>query len=118
MSAEFSQIPSFPKNLAYNLKKLEGSIIKQKLKINADNSSYSAGNIIRMNIPVGRMIDTRSVVVYAKGTTTVAKTHFPRGGLHSLIEQLQITANGRNLQTTNNYNYIWNTLADLEGYSS
>jgi hypothetical protein len=118
MSAEFSQIPSFPKNLAYNLKKLEGSIIKQKLKINADNSSYSAGNIIRMNIPVGRMIDTRSVVVYAKGTTTVAKTHFPRGGLHSLIEQLQITANGRNLQTTNSYNYIWNTLADLEGYSS
>jgi hypothetical protein len=121
MSAEFSQFPSFPKNLSYNLKKLEtDSIVKQKLKINSDNSSYRNGNIIRFNLPVGRMIDLRSLVIYAKGTVSATTTncHFPRGGLHSLIEQFQITANGRNLQTTNCYNYIWNTISDLEGYSS
>lgn len=120
MSAEFSQIPSFPKNLAYNLKSLEGSMQKTKLKINSDNSSYKNGNIIRFNLPIGRMIDLRSIVVYCKGTVaaTTDNCHFPRGGFHSLIEQLQITANGRNLQTTNNYNYIWNIISDLEGYSS
>jgi hypothetical protein len=122
MSAEFSQFPSFPKNLAYNLKELGkvGSINKQKLKINSDNSSYKNGNIIRFNLPVGRMIDLRSIVIYAKGTVaaTTHNCHFPRGGLHSLIEQLAITCGGRNLSTINNYNYIWNTIADIEGYSS
>jgi hypothetical protein len=122
MSAEFSQFPSFPKNLAYNLKELGkvGSINKQKLKINSDNTSYKNGNIIRFNLPVGRMIDLRSIVIYAKGTiaATTHNCHFPRGGLHSLIEQLQVTCGGRNLSTINNYNYLYHTLADLEGYSS
>lgn len=122
MSAEFSQFPSFPKNLAYNLKELGkvGSINKNKLKINSDNSSYKNGNIIRFNLPVGRMIDLRSIVIYAKGTiaSTTDNCHFPRGGLHSLIEQLQVTCGGRNLSTINNYNYIFNVLSDIEGYSS
>lgn len=120
MSAEFSQIPSFPKNLAYNLKILEGVMQKSRLKILADNASYKNGNIIRFNLPIGRLVDLRSIVIYCRGTVaaTTDNCHFPRGGLHSLIEQMQITANGRNLQTTNNYNYIWHTISDLEGYSS
>ena len=121
MSAEFSQFPSFPKNLAYNLKKLEGSIVKQRLKINADLSSYTPNSTIGINLPIGRMIENRSIVIYAKGTTSQTsgeKVHFPRGGLHSLIEQFSVNANNRTLQNTPYYNYVWNTIADLEGYSS
>ena len=35
------QISGFPKNLAYNLKRLQGSIIKQKILINSDKSEYA-----------------------------------------------------------------------------
>lgn len=114
------QISGFPKNLAYNLKKLQGSIIKQKLKISADQTEYKPNQIVRINFPIGRMIDFRSIVLYSTNATTsgTGGIHFTRGGLHSLIQNLALTANGRNLQTTNDYNFIWNLLADLEGYYS
>lgn len=112
------QISGFPKNLAYNLKKLSGSVIKQKIRISGDKSSYNANERIMFNFPIGRMIDTRSVVFTAKCSTNTNGNFFPRGGLNSLIENLQITANGRVLQSTQNYNFVWNTLADLSGYFS
>lgn len=112
------QISGFPKNLAYNLKRLQGTIIKQKIRINADKSSYIANERIMFNFPIGRMIDSRSIVMTAKCSTNTNGNYFPRGGLNSLIENLQITANGRVLQSTQNYNFMWNTLADLSGYFS
>jgi len=123
MSSEYNQIQSFPKNLSFNLAKINGSLIRQRIRVDADKSSYNGQEIIRINLPVGRMIDMRSVCLYAKATTTgtgttVCHPHLPRGGLNSLIEQLQITCNGRILQSTSQYNYIWNILADVSGYYS
>ena len=114
------QIPNFPKNLAFNLKKLSGSIIKSKILVSADQSEYKPNQIIRLNFPVGRMIDMRSLALYSTNATTsgTGGVHFTRGGLNSLIHNLAITANGRNLQTTNDYNFVWNLLADIEGYYS
>ena len=112
------QISGFPKNLSYNLRKLQGSYIRTKIRINGDKNSYTANERIMFNFPIGRMIDTRSIVMTAKCITNAAGNHFPRGGLNSLIENLQITANGRVLQSTQNYNYVWNILADLSGYFS
>lgn len=111
------QITGFPKNLAYNLKKLEGSILKQKITINSDKSEYKPNERVMFNFPLGRMLDSRSVVATAKCKAATGN-HFPRGGLNSLIENLQITANSRVIQSTQNYNFIWNLLADLSGYFS
>ena len=114
------QIQGYPRNLAWNLKKLAGSIIKQKIKISADQNEYKPNQIIRINFPIGRMIDLRSAVAYSTNATTsgTGGIHFTRGGFNSLIQNLAITANGRNLQTTNDYNFVWNLIADLEGYYS
>lgn len=112
------QISGFPKNLAYNLRVLQSSIVKNRIRVQADKTSYNANERIMFNFAIGRMIDTRSVVMTAKCTTNTNGNYFPRGGLNSLIENLQITANGRVLQSTQNYNFIWNTLADLSGYFS
>jgi len=112
------QITGFPKNLAYNLRKLQGSIIKQKIIINSDKSEYLPNERIMFNFPIGRMIDSRSVVLTGKCETLTAGNYFPRGGLNSLIENLQITANSRVIQSTQFYNFIWNTLADVSGYFS
>jgi hypothetical protein len=112
------QISGFPKNLAYNLKRLEGAVVKQKIFLNADKSEYLPNERIMFNFPVGRMIDSRSVVLTAKCETLTNGNYFPRGGLNSLIENLQITANSRVIQSTQMYNYIWNSLADISGYFS
>jgi hypothetical protein len=112
------QISGFPKNLSYNLKRLQGSLIKQKIRINADKSLYNANERVMFNFPIGRMIDSRSIVMTAKCTANTAGNHFPRGGLNSLIENLQITANSKVLQSTQYYNFVWNTIADLSGYFS
>ena len=111
------QISGFPKNLAYNLKRLQGSIIKQKIILNSDRSTYAPNDRCMFNFPIGRMIDSRSIVLTAKCTAGTGN-HFPRGGLNSLIENLQITANSRVIQSTQAYNYIWNCLADVSGYFS
>jgi hypothetical protein len=97
------QISGFPKNLAYNLRRLEGSIIKQKILINSDKSTYGPNERVLFNFPIGRMIDTRSVVATAKCTAGTGN-HFPRGGLQALFENLQITANSRVIQSTQCYN--------------
>lgn len=111
------QISGFPKNLAYNLKRLQGSIIKQKITINSDRSEYKPNDRVMLNFPIGRMLDSRSIVATAKCKAGTGN-HFPRGGLNSLIENLQITVNSRVIQSTQSYNYIWNLLADVSGYFS
>jgi hypothetical protein len=107
----------FPRNLSYLLRKLDGSIFKQKIVINGDKNEYKPNERVMVNFPMGRIIDSRSVVATAK---FVAGTglHAPRGGLSSLIENLQLTANSRVIQSTQNYNFIWNCYADCSGYFS
>lgn len=117
LDINMEQISGFPKNLAYNLKRLQGSIIKQKIILNSDRSSYAPNDRCMFNFPIGRMIDSRSIVLTAKCTAGTGN-HFPRGGLNSLIENLQITANSRVIQSTQAYNFIWNCLADSSGYFS
>ncbi len=111
------QIPNFPKNLAYNLKRLNGTIIRNRINLNSDKSSYSPNERMVFNFPLGRMIDTRSITLTARCQAAIGN-HFPRGGLISLIENLQISANSRIIQSTQAYNYIFQCLADVSGYYS
>ena len=111
------QIPNFPKNLAFNLRKLSGAVVKSKISLNADKSSYTPNERMVFNFPIGRMIDTRSIVLTARCQAATGN-HFPRGGLNSMIQNLQISVNSRIIQSTQDYNYIWNTLADVSGYFS
>ena len=114
---------SFPKNLAYNIRVLEGSINKQRVKINSDRPSYNSSQTIRFTLPRGSIVDFRSLVIYATGSTsgTTATNahyfHFPRLGLHSLIENLTISVNNITLSQVQSYNFLYNTLFDLEGGS-
>lgn len=111
------QVAGYPKNLAYNLKVLNGSIIKNRISVSSDKTSYAPNERCQFNLPMGRMIDNRSICLTAK-CTAAAGNHFPRGGLNSLIENLQISINSRIIQSTQAYNFIWNTLADVSGYYS
>ena len=116
-------LQSFPKNLSYSLKTLQGSINKQRVKINSDRSSYNSSQTIRFTLPRGSIVDFRSLVIYATGATAGADStntnyvHFPRLGLHSLIESLTISVNNITLSQVQSYNFLYNTLFDIEGGS-
>jgi len=119
--SEYSQIPSFPSNLSYRMRKLEGSIIKQKIKVNADLSTYKPGSICNFYIPPSRMIDSRSINIYCRAKTSTGTNKglkFARNGLHSLIEQFQVSLNSRIVQSTPYYNYVYNIISDSSGFGS
>lgn len=109
----------FPKNLAYNLKKLDAGFSKTKVKILPDNQSSQQNGIIRFRISGNGLYDFRSLNMYMTGTITAtpadgSRVHFPRYS-SSLIENISITANNTTLCSINAYNYLYNTLMDIEG---
>lgn len=109
----------FPKNLAYNLKKLDAGFSKTKVKILPDNQSSQQNGIIRFRISGNGLYDFRSLCMYMTGTATCtsadgADVHFPRYSA-SLIENISITANNTTLCSINAYNLLYNTLMDIEG---
>ncbi len=107
---------SFPKNLSFSLKRMNSYINKSKLKINSDRSEYKSGQQIKFTLPRGAMIDFRSLVIYATGSTSAGTTqiHFPRNGLSSLIENLQVSINNQQINNIQAYNFLYNTLYDME----
>ena len=114
------QISGFPKNLAYSMRSLSGRLNKQRIKVSSDLSEYKGRDIINFYLPLGRMINLNSIVIYAKGTctSTNAGAKFPRYGLHSLINTLQVSVNNKILQNSTNYGYVYNIIADNEGVGS
>lgn len=109
----------FPKNLAYNLKKLDAGFSKTKVKILPDNNqnSIKENGIVRFRITGNGLYDFRTLCMYMTGSCTNGtgqKVHFPRYS-SSLIENMSITANNTTLCSINQYNFLYNTLMDLEG---
>lgn len=108
----------FPKNLAYNLKKLDAGFSKTKVKIIPDNQKVAPNGIVRFRITGNGLYDLRTFCLYMTGacssTTTDATVHFPRYSA-SLIENISITANNTTLCSINGYNMLYNKLMDLEG---
>lgn len=107
----------FPKNLAYNLKKLSGGFSKTKIKILPDNTTASANGIIRFRISGNGLYDFRSLAIYATASTSgtgVVYYHLPRYS-SSLIQSMSITANNTTLCSINEYGFLYNALMDIEG---
>jgi hypothetical protein len=108
----------FPKNLAYNLKKLDAGFSKTKVKIIPDNQTVAPNGIVRFRITGNGLYDLRSLCMYMTGAcstdTNNRGVHFPRYSA-SLIENISITANNTTLCSINGYNMLYNKLMDVEG---
>ena len=110
---------SFPKNLSYSIKNLNG-FSKQTIKVLSDrlSSTATAGDIIKIRLPPNSLIDMRTFSVFFSGTITGSgvntgvEGHFPRYS-SSLIQQLNVYINNSLVSTINDYNLLYNTIADL-----
>ena len=109
----------FPKNLAYNLKRLAGGFTKQKVKVLPDKSSADANGVVRFLLPRGSLVDFRSLALFFKGSCSGTGTYlnFPRYS-SSLIQSLTLTANNITLCSINEYGFLYNALMDMEGADS
>jgi hypothetical protein len=108
----------FPRNLSYNLKKLDAGFSKTKVRIIPDNQTVAPNGIVRFRITGNGLYDLRSLCMYMTGacstTTADGTVHFPRYAA-SMIENISITANNTTLCSINGYNMLYNKLMDIEG---
>ena len=88
----YESIPaSLPQEFFYNLSKLQGSLSKNLLKVTADRTTASPGNITNFRLPIGSLIDLRSLSVWWKtAQTALAYTRSGPGLLTCDREQIRV----------------------------
>lgn len=109
----YESIPaSLPQEFFYNLSKLSGSMSKNLLKVTADRTTASPGNITNFRLPIGSLIDLRSLSVWWKTTLTGTNPTIPARYSSSFIKRISISANNVVIQQIEDYNLLYNIMAD------
>jgi len=110
---------SFPTSLSYRIKSLVGNMSRVGVKMTPDRTTGIAPNdIITIKLPNSSLVDLRTFNFWYKFTTSSSTGTFlhPRYS-SSLIERISIIINGQTVDILPNYNFLYNTLMDLEGSS-
>jgi hypothetical protein len=121
--AETSNI--FPAGLLERVRKIN-NVYKQTVRLLPVNQgSVVNGNKILLQFPIESVIDLKSLSFDAMVQTCQAgnqsgtaasnytQTYYlPRGGLASMISQLDVRVNGRSIQNISQYSYLYNIISD------
>lgn len=109
----YEQIPAtLPQEFFYNLSKLQGSMSKNILKVTADRTTATPGNITQFRLPIGSLIDLRSLSVWWKTKLTGTNPTIPGRYSSSFIKRISISANNVVIQQIEDYNLLYNLMAD------
>jgi hypothetical protein len=112
---------SYPKNLSYSIKELN-NFSCQTVRVLTDHlgNDINAGETFRVNLPAGStLLDLRTIACQFDFTATLSgggtgvSIHAPRYS-SSLIERINIYLNNNLVSTINQYNLLYNTIADLQ----
>lgn len=110
---------SFPTALSYRIKQLIGNMSRIGVKITPDRTTGIAPNdIITLKLPNSSLVDLRTFNFWYQFSTSGTTGTFlhPRYA-SSLIERISIVINGNTIDILPSYNFLYNTLMDLEGSS-
>lgn len=115
-----ANIPTgFPRSLSYVIKQLSGGFSRVNVKVSPDRTtSIGPSDISTFKLPSNCLVDLRTLACFFKITcsSSVGTAQLPRYS-SSLIERLSIVVNGSTIDIINNYNLLFNCLADLEASS-
>ena len=112
---------SFPKNLSYSIKELN-NFSCQSVRVLTDHlgNNINAGETFRVNLPAGStLLDLRTIAFHFNFTSSITSgnagctVHAPRYS-SSLIERINIYLNNNLVSTINQYNLLYNAIADLQ----
>lgn len=110
---------SFPTSLSYRIKSLVGNMSRVGVKMTPDRTTGIAPNdIITIKLPNSSLVDLRTFNFFYQFTTSGTTGTFlhPRYS-SSLIERMSLVINGNTIDILPSYNFLYNTLMDLEGSS-
>jgi hypothetical protein len=110
---------SFPTSLSYRIKTLVGNMSRVGVKMTPDRTTGIAPNdIITIKLPNSSLVDLKTFNFFYQFSTTGTTGVFihPRYS-SSLVERMSIIVNGNTIDILPGYNFLYNTLMDLEGSS-
>ena len=109
----FEGIPSsYPATFFYNLSKLQGAFSKNLIKITADRTTASPSELTNIRLPIGALINTQSLALWFKITTSGTNATIPARYSSSFIKRMSLTMNNVSVQIIQDYNLVYNILAD------
>ena len=110
---------SFPTSLSYRIKSLVGNMSRVGVKMTPDRTTGIAPNdIITIKLPNSSLVDLRTFnFFYQFSTSGTTGTFLHPRYASSLIERISIVINGNTIDILPSYNFLYNTLMDLEGSS-
>ena len=110
---------SYPTSLSYRIRSLVGNMSRVGVKMTPDRTTGIAPNdIITIKLPNNSLVDLRTFNFFYQFTTSGTTGTFlhPRYS-SSIIERLSLIINGQTVDILPSYNFLYNTLMDLEGSS-
>lgn len=110
---------SFPTSLSYRIKSLVGNMTRIGVKMTPDRTTGILPNdTITIKLPNSSIVDLRTFNFFYQFTTSGTTGTFlhPRYS-SSLIERISVIINGNTIDILPAYNFLYNTLMDLEGSS-
>lgn len=110
---------SFPTSLSYRIKSLVGNMTRVGVKMTPDRISGIVPNdIITVKLPNSSLVDLRTFnFFYQFSTSSTTGTFLHPRYSSSLIERISLIINGNTIDILPAYNFLYNTLMDLEGSS-
>ncbi len=110
---------SFPTSLSYRIKSLVGNMSRISVKMTPDRTTGIVPNdIITIKLPNSSLVDLRTFSFFYQFSTSGTTGTFlhPRYA-SSLVERASLIVNGQTVDILPSYNFLYNTLMDLEGSS-
>ena len=109
----YDNIPAnLPQDMFYTLSKLQGSLSKSLLKVTADRTTASPGEQTTFRLPIGSLLNTKSLAIFWKTKLTGTNPCIPARYSSSFIKRISISANNTVIQTIEDYNLIYNIMGD------
>ena len=109
----YDSVPaSLPREFFYTLSKLQGSMAKNLVKVSADRVTASSGNITNIRLPIGMLCDLRSTALWFDVDISGTAPCIPARYASSFIKRMAISINNTTVQQIEDYNLIYNLLAD------
>lgn len=109
----------FPTSLSYRIRSLIGNMSRIGVKLTPDRTTGIAPNdILTFKLPNNSLVDLKTFNFFYQFTTSGTTGTFLHPRLSSsLIERVSIIINGNTVDITPAYNFLYNTLFDLESGS-
>ena len=103
---------SLPADFFFNLSKLSGSSSKQLIKCTADRTSASPSTQTNNRLPIGSLLNLKSASIWFKTSLTGTNPTVPGRYASSFIKRISISCNNVIVQQLEDYNMVYNVMAD------